>query len=385
MKQSGARGTARYIVDQIERFDQKNEMFKRPLWDTELMEIGRSFYGVQYPREERPGYDFVSQAFKNASYYLDLCFAHGMFGGRWGLYAWESKPWGENPQPKGMQFNAENSQSMSQIIKKAALFYGASLVGMTHLDERWFYSHHYYPKPSGFSETIQPVQIPEDHSSVIVLAYAGDYEVYQHSPDFLSGAEVGKGYSKMAFTAGLLSQFIRLLGYQAFPFGNDTALSIPLAIDAGLGELGRNGLLITPEYGPRVRLNKIVTNLPLAKDTPIDFGVWDFCAQCEKCARLCPSQAIPRGKATTKVHDISNLKGLIRWPVDAKRCFSFWAKNGTACSNCIRSCPFNKPSNSLHTTVRYAIRHMPRLNPLWMWADDALGYGKKKKSHDFWG
>ena len=71
----------------------------------------------------------------------------------------------------------------------------------------------------------------------------------------------------------ILAEFIRILGYKAIPMGNDTSLSIPLAIDAGLGELGRHGLLITPEYGPCVRLCKVFTDLPLEPDKPIQFGV----------------------------------------------------------------------------------------------------------------
>jgi hypothetical protein len=69
------------------------------------------------------------------------------------------------------------------------------------------------------------------------------------SPDAAAGAATGAAYSKMAYTSFLLAQFIRGLGYAAVPCGNDTALSIPLAIRAGLGEAGRNGLLITREFG----------------------------------------------------------------------------------------------------------------------------------------
>jgi len=69
----------------------------------------------------------------------------------------------------------------------------------------------------------------------------------------------------MAFVATSLAEFIRLLGHDAIPAGNDMALSIPLAVDAGLGELGRNGLLITKEFGPRLRLCKVFTNLPWSR------------------------------------------------------------------------------------------------------------------------
>jgi len=94
------------------------------------------------------------------------------------------------------------------------------------------------------------------------MAIEMDYGKFPTSDVGMSAA-TGLGYSKMAFVSSLLAQFVRNIGYQALPCGNDTALSIPLAVDAGLGELGRNGLLITPQFGPRVRLCKVFTDLPL--------------------------------------------------------------------------------------------------------------------------
>ncbi len=379
-----ARGAGRYVAGPLEPFDQKNEMFKRPLWDETVAGLGKAFYGRWEPQEDRPGYGLVDQAFKNASYYVDLAFAHGMFGGRWGLYAWDSKPWGENIQPKGVRWEPGDLGRASRVIKKAARFYGASLVGICELDRRWLYSRHYYPKLSGFSEPVEPVEIPPEFRYAIVLAYEGDYETLRHAPAYPAGAGVGLGYSKMAFTSGLLSQFIRLLGYQAIPAGNDTACSVPLAIDAGLGELSRAGWLITPEFGPRVRLSKIFTDLPLTPDEPMEFGVWEFCSICGLCAKHCPGQAIPYGDPTTEVQDISNRKGLYRWPLHAVKCFAFWARNGTACATCIRVCPFNKPSGWLHRAVRWGIKHARRLDPWFLRADGLAGYGRRAPAKRFW-
>ncbi len=86
----------------------------------------------------------------------------------------------------------------------------------------------------------------------------------------------------------LVTQYIRNLGYEAIGSMNDTSLAIPYAIQAGLGEYGRNGLLITQKYGPRVRLGKIYTNLDLSHDKPIHFGVKEFCNICNICASECP-------------------------------------------------------------------------------------------------
>jgi epoxyqueuosine reductase QueG len=101
----------------------------------------------------------------------------------------------------------------------------------------------------------------------------------------------------MAFTIACLGEFIRNLGYRAIQCGNDTALSIPLAIDAGIGALGRNGLLITPEYGPRVRICKVYTDLPLISNNPnLNFieKLAKTCKNCFKCAEACEIDAITR-------------------------------------------------------------------------------------------
>ena len=50
---------------------------------------------------------------------------------------------------------------------------------------------------------------------------------------------------------------------------------MPAAVDAGLGEMGRFGYLITKELGPRVRIFAVTTGLPLVADNPVDIGVED--------------------------------------------------------------------------------------------------------------
>ncbi len=125
--------------------------------------------------------------------------------------------------------------------------------------------------------------------------------------------------------------------------GNDTALSIPLAIDAGLGQLGRNGLLITPEYGACVRLCKVFTDMPLVPDRPLDFGLTEFCRTCDKCSQACEAGAISTDpEPSFDVACPSNNSGIKRWAVNADRCYEFWAENTAACSNCIAACPFSK-------------------------------------------
>jgi hypothetical protein len=123
----------------------------------------------------------------------------------------------------------------------------------------------------------------------VVMAFAMDADLLEKSPSVDADTAASLGYSRMGIAAISLAESIRALGYKAVPAMNDTALSIPLAIQAGLGELGRMGLLITPEYGPAIRLAKVLTDMPLETDHPISFGVERFCLDCHLCADHCPS------------------------------------------------------------------------------------------------
>ena len=260
-----------------------------------------------------------------------------------GLYSWESLEVPEenlDSETKSREVEFHDPAAISEKIKGAARFYGADLVGITRLNELWVYSHS-YNRLSGEND---PIKLPKRYRFAIVMAVEMDYEKFAIS-DFGASAATGLGYSKMAFVSSLLAQFIRNLGYKALPCGNDTALSIPLAIDAGLGELGRNGLLITPQFGPRVRLCKVLTNLPLKADMPIDFGVQDYCEECKKCLDNCPVHAISLDK-TANATTISSNPGVLKWPVDGESCFRFWCETGIDCNICIKVCPFNNNQQS---------------------------------------
>ncbi len=113
--------------------------------------------------------------------------------------------------------------------------------------------------------------------------------------------------------------------------GNDTAVSVPMAVAAGLGEMGLSRMLITPKLGPCLRLCKVFTDMPLATGAPADLGVRKVCEGCGRCVEQCPGEAIP-----------------VDWPdptapaVDGKKCRDFWRRNGNSCANCLAVCPFMK-------------------------------------------
>ena len=373
------KGTAKYILGEVKRFDQKNEMFKRARWQPELREMGRKVYGSVYPKD-KDGHTLKDMAFKNAAWHIETGFAHSTIIHNTGMYAWDMKLVGVSQVPPGLKLEVDDPAKMAQDIKKVAKFFGASQIGICELDRRWVYSHSFHMLTREHKE----LELPEGYKYAIVMVFEMDYELAKTSPTWVAEGTEGKAYSMMAVTATLVAQFIRGLGYKAIPSGNDTAISIPLAIDAGLGELGRNGLLITPQYGPLVRISKVLTDLPLVPDEPIEFRVTQYCEKCKKCAKYCPGQAILWGERTTEPNNISNASGELKWPIDAERCFAFWARNEGSCMNCIRVCPFNKPPGWLHNIVRWLVKHTPWLDSLLIKMDDLFGYGKQASAKIFW-
>jgi epoxyqueuosine reductase QueG len=144
------------------------------------------------------------------------------------------------------------------------------------------------------------------------------------------------------------------------------------------------GLLVTERFGPRVRLCKVFTNLPLQSDSYRPFGVMEFCKTCKNCAKHCPSQAIPHGGMSTKGPNISNQSGILKWYVDGEKCYAFWARNRMDCTNCIRVCPFNKVPGMSHDAVRFLIRKTSFFNSFLNWMDSLLGYDRTISAERFW-
>jgi len=377
--QESDRGTARYIVSTVKRFNQKNEIFKRARWDPSLENEAQRFFGIIQPKN-KVGYSHKDLALREAAWYIEDTFAHGCKIHDSGLLSWENELPELSCIPLDIKLDVTDTRKATDHVKKVAKLFGASSVGVTCLDEHWLYSHTYNTK----TNEVKELSFPVNCKYAIVMAFEMDYKLVKTSPSWLAQSTEGIEYSRMPVTASMLAQFIRGLGYEAIPSGNDTAVSIPLAIDAGLGELGRNGLLITRRFGPRVRLAKVFTDLPLMPDKPTELGITKFCQSCRKCAIHCPGQAIMNGERIIEGHNISTSTGVLKWPINAEKCFSFWARNEGSCMNCIRVCPFNKLPGFIHDTAWWLVNNLAVCDAPLVKVDDLLGYGKQKNV-DFWG
>ena len=316
-----------YIVDPetLERYPESRNVFGRRAMDSGASFFGRSQYTVALARARagEPGYGQVEAAMAGASWTAAVHF-HGAYG---------LEPLGEAGRMlKDMGCYAVTDRAeMSAQVKMAARLYGAGKTGICALDRRWVYAD---------DRRGQPLRIPDELTYAVVMAIPMDVPAIGETPTYTAAAATGAGYSRMAVAASSLAQFIRKLGYRALAMGNDTALSIPLAVDAGLGEMGRNGLLITPEYGSCVRLCKVFTDLPMLPDGPITMGIEAACRMCRRCAEACEVGAISKApEPSFDVACVSTRRGVRRWAVNSDLCYTFWMDNGTSCSACIAACP----------------------------------------------
>ncbi|MHA1768925.1 MAG: reductive dehalogenase [Candidatus Thorarchaeota archaeon] len=354
---------------------------------TRMSEADTIFARVQYDSD----FEFYQKSeFSGAEVMIfkDLP-GYGRFEHELSVAAWKLYDSRHSIRRSGIGLDSSGSESgrrlitdpheLTDMVKKAARFFGAADVGIAELDRNWLYTK---------NRRGEEYEIPESITHAVVMLIEMDYDALSTSPAFTSSAATGLGYSTMAFVELELASFIQRFGYDAIACGNDMALSVPLAIDAGLGQYGRHGLLITKKYGPRVRIAKVLTDMPLIADSP-DMGfcqsVIRFCETCEKCATNCPSQSIPYGKERTWTGSTrSNNPGIKKWYVDVEHCYGFWTENGSECSNCIRSCPYNKKDGALHRSVVWVVQHMPWMNRVVVRMDDLLGYGKQKDGSKFW-
>lgn len=370
------------VNDEFERFNQKYDIFNRATWDDEVrservQKFFESYYTDLAKFRKVEGFHHRDYALRNAAWYI-ADFTADLLEQSDDRKEGFLDTYTMFREGATRKVDSTPEQNTSEL-KRASKFLGADAVGICEYDERWVYTHNY----SRQKLTDKPMDLPDDLPNVVVIANEMHEQTIKTVPSALSGAAVGQGYSKDIISVLSITQYIRNLGYRAVASLNDTAMSIPLAIQAGLGQYGRHGLLITPEFGPRVRIAKIFTDLPLIPDEPIDFGVTETCTICRRCSDGCPIKAIPTDEPSFEQLDISNLKGVKKWTVDAKKCFKFWTNQGTDCSICIRVCPYNKDFSKFHNRV-LSWMMSNQLRGVALWLDKKLKYGERKTAGWWW-
>lgn len=108
------------------------------------------------------------------------------------------------------------------------------------------------------------------------------------------------------------------------------------ATSAGIGWIGRNGLLISPEYGPRLSLATVLTDAPLNTGSPIEESL---CGDCRMCIEHCPSEAIT-GKDWSRKDPFVELIRLDDCRSHKKNSRAVQGKPN--CGLCITICPYGR-------------------------------------------
>ena len=249
-------------------------------------------------------------------------------------------------------------------IKGLVQYWGARDVGITELRPYHVYSH----IGRGMGDYGAPIRL--EHRYAIAFTVEMDQKLVGTAPAAPTILESARQYARAAAIAVQLGNLIRSMGYPALAHidGNYRVVAPLVARDAGLGEIGRMGLLMTPNLGPRVRLGVVTTDLPLIPD-PAGYSsaVLDFCRLCKKCADNCPVRAIPTG-------DRAEIDGSLRWRIDQEVCYRYWCVTGTDCARCMAICPYSYPDTPMHNVVRWAARHSGAARRAAIWMDRLL-YG----------
>ena len=276
----------------------------------------------------------------------------------------------QHPAFGGQTLSLSREEATTRV-KGYALSLGADLVGIAEINPLWVYSH----RGEIFDEEWENwgAQIELEHPYAVVFAEEMEVDPVGTAPHTPTTIESMRNYAKGAFIATQLAGFIANLGYSATANHlrhYDTVL-VPLAVDAGLGEVGRLGYLLTKKYGPRIRLSAVTTDLPLVPDAPVDIGVEDFCGICKKCGVCCPSKSIP-------LDDIIEVNGTLRWKLNAETCFDYWGKVGTDCNICMRVCPWSHADTLPHRLIKWLVSRNKISRRLFSVMDDIF-YGKNPK------
>lgn len=267
----------------------------------------------------------------------------------------------------------DDPQEIANHIKSMCYFLEADMVGICELPEWAWFSHDY----DG-----QPIEPKHKYAIVLLIDQGQQTMAAASGDDWISGAQSFVAYTRGASIALAVADYIRQLGYDATPHTTDDSdvNHIPLTLLAGLGELSRMGeVVLNPFMGPRFKTTVITTDLPLAIDKPIDFGLQDFCRLCQKCARECPPRAISFGEKVM-------FNGYEMWKPDVESCARYRIMNpgGSSCGRCLKVCPFNKPGLLRYRLALWFAIHVPASRKLLIWLDDWLDYGQRVTEWKWW-
>jgi reductive dehalogenase len=271
-----------------------------------------------------------------------------------------------SPTTDDPQRNADN-------LKATSYYLGADAVGLCNIPEWAWYSH-----DAGGNA------LPAYHAHAVNLLLDQGHETMEGASgdDWISVAQSMRAYLRFSLLGGVVAEQIRRRGWSARVHSvlDGDLLQPPLLLLSGLGEVSRIGeVILNPFLGPRLKSGTVSTDLPMAADRPVDFGLQRFCEGCNKCARECPSGAITAGPKLM-------YNGYEIWKSDAEKCARYRITNaaGGMCGRCMKTCPWNLEGLLADSLWRQLATRLPAAAPLLARLDDALGRGSINPVKTWW-
>lgn len=317
--------------------------------------------------ENQPGYSLRDRALADAVKSYDAS---------WAIFAGPQKVL--TPMARGVPRWQGTPEEASAMVAAALRFLGASSVGFMEIDpkttQKIFYSIDSDGKKLEFEDVDAPYEndqkrvIPNKARWMVVWTNQWSKETVNRTPTALGNAGPAMAYDLRLGVQRRAQEFLRGLGYMGIGAHNNSGETQGPApafgVMAGLGELSRVNRLLTPEFGPHVRVGKIITDLPLAPTKPINAGIMEFCKHCKKCAEACPSKALSfDDEPTWQVRGGWNNPGKKAFFEDEVKCYTYWMETGTSCTRCFAACPFSANNQALvHQLAKATAATVPALD-----------------------
>ena len=274
------------------------------------------------------------------------------------------------PEPIDPPTDAERN---ALNIKAASYFLGVDAVGLSRCPDWTWYSH---------DATGAPIDPPHDQAISMIIDQGYETMEGASGDDWISVAQSMRAYLRFSLLGGVIAKQIRNLGYsaKAHTVLDGEVLQPPLLLLSGLGEVSRIGeVILNPFLGPRLKSGVVTTDMPIAHDKPIDFGLQRFCESCNKCARECPSGAITAGPKLM-------FNGYEIWKSDSQKCATYriTTPGGAMCGRCMKTCPWNLEGLFAERPFRWAAMNVPAAAPVLAKLDDAVGNGGLNPVKKWW-
>jgi reductive dehalogenase len=257
-----------------------------------------------------------------------------------------------NPQ----RVSVDDPAAMTRHIKAVAHYMGADVVGIAKAHPSFLYAGSRYVQDGTAEDAYQqdsPENLVRKFPYIIQATTAWDYNKLQAHRHHVGDAAYHISQMKGVLMLKALEGYIKELGYTAL---RGVVTPQAAGVAGGIGELGRNGLVINKNFGARIHMpDPILTDLPLVADAPVDIGVEDFCKICRKCANTCPTNSIPFGDKV--VHN-----GIEKYKINWLTCYKlrpyvhdYWG----SCLTCAAVCPFTKPNVWWHSLATWTLHTCP--------------------------